>query len=317
MKYRYELLSTDVSEAGDRRNDALLGESTLGVEVTSPALAARCGLGNIDPQHSGGGGSSAIEQALTCPLPPEGALLVTIRPDKDSFGAMAVLMLRAEGLGARINKPLVSWIGAIDRMGFWKAKVACPELFQMNQEGKTNAIQAILNGCVPEAQSVEAKVAKIGRIILEGGISKREIQDLAALKVACRKDFAAEMRGPIAFIVAPGGYNEARNWGGQRYAIVLVFDPSYGLVTGGTQKRWSLLLERTDSFDRRGFEERINCEEARARGLTIEQLKGDGYAWGGPPSIVSSPMGQGRDSVLPEDVIIRTAQRCANAVQAS
>ncbi len=44
----------------------------LGIEVTVPALAARCSLGNIDPQHSGGDTSrAAIEDAMRCELPPE------------------------------------------------------------------------------------------------------------------------------------------------------------------------------------------------------------------------------------------------------
>jgi hypothetical protein len=73
---------------------------TLGVEVTDGPLAGRCGLGNIDPQHGFGSGAarSAIEEALTWPLPPPGATLVTLRPDADALGAMAVLNIRAYDL---------------------------------------------------------------------------------------------------------------------------------------------------------------------------------------------------------------------------
>ena len=72
---------------------------TLGVEVTRPDTLARCGLGNLDEQHRpGGDGRAAIEVALTCPLPPDGAHLVTDRPDLDSIGAMAVLALRLLGV---------------------------------------------------------------------------------------------------------------------------------------------------------------------------------------------------------------------------
>lgn len=67
-----------------------------------PALAKRCSR-NLDPQHSGAiayGGlepPAAIEVALTTELPPHASKLVTIRPDLDSIGAMAVLALRALG----------------------------------------------------------------------------------------------------------------------------------------------------------------------------------------------------------------------------
>lgn len=68
----------------------------FGVEVSVPALAEQCGLGNLDPQHTGADAqTAAIEAALACELPPPGATLATIRPDADSVGAMAVLELRA------------------------------------------------------------------------------------------------------------------------------------------------------------------------------------------------------------------------------
>ncbi len=70
----------------------------MGIEVTVPALASRCTLGNIDPQHDGSGSQlSAIEAALTCPLPLEGATIATVRPDMDAFGAMAIIAMRADG----------------------------------------------------------------------------------------------------------------------------------------------------------------------------------------------------------------------------
>jgi hypothetical protein len=96
--YRYGLLIPTGSDGADRDNAPLLGAATLGIEVTEDALARRCGLGNIDPQHDGLGSKlAAIEAAANWPLPPPGAMLVTIRPDLDSLGAMAVLTYRAEG----------------------------------------------------------------------------------------------------------------------------------------------------------------------------------------------------------------------------
>ena len=91
----------------DPRPFALTGEleklaamgRTLGAEVTVPALAAALTEGNIDPQHTGGDASTAaIEVAVTWPLPPEGTTIVTVRPDADAFGVMAVLSLREEGV---------------------------------------------------------------------------------------------------------------------------------------------------------------------------------------------------------------------------
>ena len=99
--YAYGLLDPKAGAAGE--NLRLLGAATLGIEVTVPELARRCGLGNIDPQHGGGAGigapegAAAIEACLTVTPPPAGTTLVTVRPDLDAFGAMALLALRHAG----------------------------------------------------------------------------------------------------------------------------------------------------------------------------------------------------------------------------
>ena len=75
--------------------------NALGIEVTDPSLAGMCGRGNIDPQHgpsSTPASPAAIEVCFDCSLPPKGTRLLTIRPDLDSVGGMAVLLLRAQGI---------------------------------------------------------------------------------------------------------------------------------------------------------------------------------------------------------------------------
>lgn len=67
----------------------------LGIEVTVPELAIACQLGNVDPQHTGGNvHTSAVEEAVVWPLPPDGTVMATVRPDADAYGAMAVFQLR-------------------------------------------------------------------------------------------------------------------------------------------------------------------------------------------------------------------------------
>lgn len=97
--YRFALLQPSNS-ADAANNHAVLGEETLGIEVTEQTLAARCDLGNIDPQHGGVVvvQCSAIDLALDWPLPPGGSTLATLKPDADALGAMAVLALRRQGV---------------------------------------------------------------------------------------------------------------------------------------------------------------------------------------------------------------------------
>ena len=83
-------------------------ESTLGINVTVPDVAARCGMGNLDGKHGLGrwprcaadvpaalwSGKAAVDIATEIPLPPDAATLVATSSDVDSVGAMAVLVLR-------------------------------------------------------------------------------------------------------------------------------------------------------------------------------------------------------------------------------
>lgn len=100
--YTYALLDPRRSPEAHAHNDEILGDgaTVLGIEVTVPELAARCGLGNIDPQHLGGdAATAAIDAAWTHPLPPNGTTLVTVRADADALGAMAILEYRAGSPG--------------------------------------------------------------------------------------------------------------------------------------------------------------------------------------------------------------------------
>jgi len=128
------------------------GTNVLGIEVTIPEAAAACGLGNIDEQHAARALSAccgaelvfeparcavcdkpaharaAIEVALDWPLPadayqwerdrnedslPPIATLATVRPDLDSVGAMAVLVLRKMHFLPQVND-LRSMIDAVE-----------------------------------------------------------------------------------------------------------------------------------------------------------------------------------------------------------
>jgi hypothetical protein len=99
LRYRYGLLKPQRAPGAREHNALWLAPATLGIEVTDPELAADCGLGNIDPQHLFAVSDiAAIDAGLSWPVPAAGAKLVTIRPDADAFGAMAVVTLRAKDL---------------------------------------------------------------------------------------------------------------------------------------------------------------------------------------------------------------------------
>lgn len=315
------MLRTDESDAARKHNERLLGKWTLGIEVTDPVLAKRCGFGNIDPQHKKGGVgvSSAIEQALICPLPPSGSTLVTVRPDKDSFGAMAILTLRADGRQAQIDLPLISWIGAMDSVGFHNAREQYPELYELvGNDNVTGAIQVITRS--PELRwSLEDRIEAISRILV-GEMPSKQINDIAAMRYVNRpvEEYQYVMCGPmVGFITAPGKYHRARDWGNRRFPVAVVFDPEYRDETqeqddDNPYPRWTL-VRQMGVFDRRGFEEAINEAEAEARGISVEALSEISCRWGGPRNIVTSPKGQGHETKLTDEAILAIVREHAES----
>jgi len=148
--YKFALLDPRTTSAAKAANDAVFGavpSAVLGIEVTVPALAARCAR-NIDPQHSpppAEEGSwvgwlprayaecAAIDIARWHPLPPDGATLATVRADLDSIGAMAVLALRADPGLPELSAGVwerVALISAADRFarGSWPGPRPLPSV---------------------------------------------------------------------------------------------------------------------------------------------------------------------------------------------
>lgn len=177
-------------------NAAFLGATTLGVEVTAEAFVPLCGLGNIDPQHGPGSasGQAAIEAALDWPLPPEGSCLVTIRADADALGAMAVLLLRAEGrqlsaeVRARISD-IARWDGL--RLGSWQAwRGLHPPLFRpamaVDLMGKPLELKAVDALVRMDSWSVEQRVLAFAAWLVQGRTSLPDEVVQAALDFESR-----------------------------------------------------------------------------------------------------------------------------------
>ena len=171
--YRYGLLDVQ-SEERSAHNDRLLGARTLGIEVTVPELAARCGLGNIDPQHTGGDSSrTAIEAALDVTPPPRGSRLVTVREDADAIGAMAVLAFRcANGCLSAGMRGRVDAIARSDRFDYgpWPGVRPLPGSVEDLDAAPFGApaLAAIRGACFDTRKATADKVAILLSWLLRG-----------------------------------------------------------------------------------------------------------------------------------------------------
>jgi hypothetical protein len=313
--YHFALLDASGLPQNKDLNKGLLGPNTLGIEVTRPDFAAQCGLGNIDPQHVEDGTSSAIEAALEWPLPPEGAVLVTNRPDKDSLGAMAVLLARAEGKQKKIDKCLVNWIGALDRMPFRDARVMYPGLVAMFSAEITDAMNTVVRASHGRYQDIPGKVAAFAKMLtseMPADEVAKLAEEFARRREQSQRQFTpAEIRGSVAFFYEPGNYDGARAHGNKFYPVIVVNDPQRHTDGGGVQDRWCIVRQTRPFlvFDKKQFEKEINEAEAKARGLTLEQLRAQNFSWGGPANMLVSPQGASFGTKLTKDQILDLARK--------
>ena len=288
VPYRHGLLDPRPHSAAQQLNAALLGPYTLGVEVTEPVLAARCGLGNIDPQHRPGGGAiAAIEAAMDWPLPPPETCLVTIRPDADAFGAMAVLSLRASGLP--FTPPIRARIAQIARAdcfanGIWPGPRSLPARTDDIDEagpGEQN-LGALIGGLGDRALPV-CRAVTATRDWIVSGVVPAEWHERAAR--AAKVLFAALQSGQVRVVAAGDGgiaivegcVPGALRLGYRLAPVVVAVDGSAGGDPPAPWRRMTVAQWQAGHVDLMRAAALLGCDEP---------------GWGGAPGIIGSPQGK-------------------------
>lgn len=305
MTYRFALLDPRPIPAAETANAAVFSLGpVLGVEVTVAALAARCSLGNLDPQHAGQDASTAaIEEALVAALPPADAVLVTVRADCDAVGAMAVLCLRAEG--ATLGEEILARIGRVaaadksDR-GPWQPRPLPTAEMPWPAEAREYAAlsAAIADFKVP----VEARVAAMRAWLEAGEIPARYLGVVDAERAESARALAT---GEIAIrtvadgrvAVVESGHRAALGLGYCLAPVVVARNPSFKLGAGEPHVKYTCAQHGPGYAD------------IRAAG---HELAGLEAGWGGSPTIVGSPQGVSSQLTLEQvtDVIVRHLKRC-------
>lgn len=296
--YVYNVAALDPRRTpqADEHNNKVLAGPVLGIEVTVPALAGRCSLGNIDPQHLGGDTSrAAIDAALTWPLPPLNATLATVRPDADSIGAMALLSMRAEAhtgyddhwvdtvyalSSGRTVMGVAAWdratlISRTDReaSGPWPGPrpIGGPE----DLLRETTALEAM---CMDHTLTMAERVVRMRDWLLSGkfeGMAGYQARALAEAQAALA-DLDVQVRGGVA--VVTGAHRLAMSIGYRHAPVVVATNPRFRWQGGPehvkhTVARWNTMTVGMD-WDR-----------------MLAELQSADPGWGGSASIVGSPQG--------------------------
>lgn len=310
-KYSFAVL--DPRPAGAEANQKIFEnpKGILGIEVTIPALAARCTLGNIDPQHTEGGGlignrlpgAAAIEVAISifgAALVPEGATLATVRADCDSIGAMALLDLRAEGepfpyeLAERIRLVVES-----DRFarGGWPGPKPLPTKENPWPESKHGQPLAAIAAAVSDFKvPIEDRVAAMEKWLLTGEepeeyrkrAEAERLEMIEALETGWIKVEAAA-DGRIA--VVESTHRAGTSVGYSLAPVVVALNPQFRFQGGEPHRKFTIAQFEAGYMD---------------LWKAAEELSGLESGWGGSPTILGSPQGMSSQLTLGEVVGVVT-----------
>lgn len=296
--YKFATLDPRPIPAATEANDVVFADDAqvLGIEVTVSALAARCSLGNLDHHGSGDDAQtpSAVEQALTVDLPPEGTTFATVRADADSVSAMAVLMARMAGFP--VNESLVAAIGQMDRLGP-KVEAKLPH---------REIVVAI------SRKSADFRTPLVDRVqfVLDCMNSDTDVSEQVASLVAQRDaDYAAALEGSDVREVIPGKlvfvqstHQFAPLIGYHHADTVVAFNPTMAVIAmqdGRLQPTGETYAKYTIS--RRDSNVPTDLPTALAELQTLEE------DWGGRGDIFGSP--QNTSSALTPEQVIEIVKR--------
>ncbi len=272
---------------------------TLGIEVTIPSLAAKCGLGNIDHHREGDDSDtpSACEQALTCPY--VDCHVVGVLADADTLTAMAVLWAKVfsvesdacngyypEESGYKVDEELVNKIGLIDRKG----PASKPDLLLDKRVLYIRAIAAQKDMDLSD-QVYSIMLVLCGKKLNDEDLKLIEAEELKFIDA--EKASKIKMVGDI--VIVESSHSMATQIG-YKYGDVLIcinntFPKDFKDATKGTYRKITL-CKRDDHVP---------------YNINFSKLNSLENGWGGRPTIGGSP--QGIDSNLTIDQILSCIDR--------
>ena len=314
--YKFAVLDPRNLPSAQAANDAIFASGpVLGIEVTVPALAARCSLGNIDPQHTGGNaGRSAIEVVIGIEMPAEWTTLATVRPDLDSVGAMSVIGIRhhlLESSGGCCDMPTffcqeqVKMVAKADKFawGGYPGPRPLPTADNPWPEESASAESsrplAAINAAVADFKVPFAeRVATMEKWLLTGEeparyreqVEKERDEMVGALESGAIKHLTT---ADDKIAVVESTHRAATMVGYSLAPVVVALNPSFKLGVGEPHRKFTVCAFEAARF-----------ADIKA---ALAELAGLEPGWGGSPTIGGSP--QGVSSTLTVEQVVEVVAR--------
>ncbi len=291
MLFKFALLDPRPIQTAEEANAKVFASgSVLGIEVTVPALGARCVLGNIDPQHTGGDASRAAIEVVAggadyrvfCDYDggPRTVVLATVRADLDAVGAMAVLSLRAKG--ESLEEPVGERVAAIAASDKFVRGAWAPRLLPSRSDpwaGEFRQLAAMVAVVSDHKIPIAERVAAVERWLLTGEepdsyraqVERERLDLVAALESGVIR---AEDRGGVAVVETTN--RSATSVGYSLAPVVVALNPSFKLGGGEPHRKFTVCAYGPQHAD------------IRAALAELSELE---LGWGGSPTIGGSPQG--------------------------
>ena len=287
----------------DQVLESIDSKNTLGIEVTIPKLAAKCGLGNIDHHREGDNSDtpSACEQALNWPY--VDCNVIGVLADPDTLTAMAVLWAKVfsvesyacfysqngyypEESGYEVDEELVKKIGLIDRKG----PASKPDLLLDPRVKYIRAIAA-QRGMDLSDQVYKIMLMLCGKELTADDLKIIEAEELKLIDA--EKASKVKMVGDIVIVESP---HSMATQIGYKYGDVLIcinntFPKDFKDLSKGTYRKITL-CKRDDYVP---------------YNINFSKLNSLENGWGGRPTIGGSP--QGVDSTLTIEQILSCIEK--------
>lgn len=279
------------------------GVPIVGVEVTIPALAGLCHV-NIDPQHGAGGdhNMSAIAHVLQhgIDLIPRGAkkvVFATVRPDLDSFGAIALLWWELQApysVQQHSSAAMRSRIEAIHLAdtfahGEWQPRelgtgedsflaaiARCVNDFKLPMRSRIEAVQRWLE------TGEEPSGYRAAYELEQGEISSALNSGEITVDLSERYGYPAD--GKV--VVVQSRHRAGTTMGYTQAPVVVALNPALEF-RGVMTRKFTICQYRTGYVDLVKVKDELASLEA---------------GWGGSPTIIGSP--QGVDCNLPLETVV-------------
>jgi len=298
-------------------------QPTLGIEVTISELAGKCSKGNIDPQHTAKQvasqksfeaemgndpdlssfaelnikGLTAIEVVAhpDFSVLEENVRLATIRPDNDSFGAMAVIKLRQAGIELTPDiKERIERIAEGDRemTGEWESQSGLK--FEDRDWEYAGLAKIISDFKTPVIDRVQCMADWLVVGDCENLTESVEQVQLEYAEAVVKTEIVTQGEG---FVTVRSEHRGAIKIGYEYAPVVIAMNPNFSLNGGEPHLKYTIAQWNKGYINLDGVLLRLQEEESDIRRGTVGRHDYEPENnWGGSETIIGSP--QGVDSEL-------------------